>query len=300
MDFNELKRNRSNSLESLQRELEEVSGKKSKKSYRDERFWEPTVDKMKNGSALLRFIPDPNGLNFVKVYSHTFKGPSGRWYIENCRSTINEKDPVLDYNQPFWDRGEGALVRSQSRKTHFYSNVKVVKDSLAPENEGKVFLFKYGLKIFEKINNLSYPPFDDEGRAKGSDGYNPTNAMDPFSMWEGANFRLLIQSENNMRNYDMSNFDMKSSMGNDEEIEETWKQGIDVTEFTNPENFKSYSDLQKRLYDTLGLQMDAIGSKPVTAEAKMDSIEKKAAPEIPVAGMDDDDLDLDKLMDELG
>ena len=302
MDFKSLKKNRGAALKALQAELEDASGtKKTKKDYKDSRFWEPAVDKVGNGGAIIRFLPSKgNDVPFVKLWSHGFRGPSGMWYIENSRTTLGESDPVAEFNTKLWNSGNEQQARDQKRRLHFIANVLVVKDPANPENNGKVFLYKFGKKIFEKIEQSHFPPFDEEGIAKGVDGYNPTNSVDPFDMWEGANFRLLIRKLDGYRNYDMSKFDSPSAAGDDEELEKLYDSTYDVSEIVSESNFKSYDELKDRLNKVLAL------------EESGDSFVKESKPKAekqvtePVADIEvgddsgDEDIDLDKLMEELG
>jgi hypothetical protein len=301
MDFNTLKKNRGSVLNALQNELDEVSGKKEKKSYKDDRFWQPTVDDMGNGGAIIRFLPDRGGdVPFTKLWSHGFKGPTGQWYIENSRTTLGESDPVAEFNSKLWNSGNQDQARSQKRRLHFISNILVVKDAAKPENNGKVFLYKYGKKIFEKIEQSINPPFDDEGRTPTDKGYDPSSiAVDPFDMWEGANFRILIRQVDGFRNYDMSKFDAsKSISSDDDEIKEIWEQTYELSEFTDEKNFKSYDELNARLAMVMGFETDFADTNSKN-EAETPPKSDKPAPKASVEE-DDDDIDLDKYLEDLG
>lgn len=301
MDFNALKKNRGAALKALQNELDETGGKK-KDGWKDKRFWEPTVDKIGNGGAIIRFLPPKTGGDpFVKLWSHGFRGPTGQWYFENSRTTLGEPDPVAEYNSKLWNSGNEQKARDQKRRLHFISNILVVKDPGDPSNEGKVFMYKYGKKIFEKIEQALNPPFDDEGRAPDHDDYNPTNSVDPFDMWEGANFRLLIRKVDGFRNYDLSKFDSPKAVGSDEEMEGVWKQTYDISELVSTSNFKSYDELKDRLYKVLALDEDADG--PKTTRKSAADMDTDASENVSEGDFDDDDEELDeleKLMKELG
>ena len=239
MPFADLKKK--SNLSFLQKELEKtVSGRQV-----DERFWKPEVDASGNGYAVIRFLPAPEGetVPWAKVYSHAFQGPGG-WYIENSLTTLGDKDPVGEVNRKLWNDGteEGKdVARRQKRKLSYYSNIQVIKDPKHPENEGKVFLYKYGKKIHDKILAAMQPEFQDE---------TPVNV---FDLWEGANFKLKIKKVAGFWNYDSSEFDSVSALSSDDtELEATWKQEHSLEAFVARDQFKSYEDLEKRLQLVLG------------------------------------------------
>jgi hypothetical protein len=211
----------------------------------DERFWKPEMDKTGVGSAIIRFLPAPEGeeLPWVKMYSHAFQG-NGGWYIENSLTTIGQKDPVSEHNRELWNSGsdkDKETVRKQKRKLSYYSNIYVIKDPAHPENEGKVFLFKFGKKIFDKILNAMQPEFEDE------------EPINPFDFWGGANFRLKIRKVEGYWNYDKSEFDSPSAlMDDDDALEALWKKEYSLSAIVAPDQFKSYEDLEKRLKYVLG------------------------------------------------
>jgi hypothetical protein len=211
----------------------------------DDRFWKPEMDKTGVGSAIIRFLPAPEGedMPWVKIYSHAFQGPGG-WYIENSLTTIGQKDPVSDHNRELWNTGnekDKETVRKQKRKLTFYSNIYVIKDPANPQNEGKVFLFKFGKKIFDKITAAMQPEFEDE------------EPINPFDFWNGANFRLKIRKVEGYWNYDKSEFDSPSPLLNDDDaLEQLWKKQYSLSAIVAPDQFKSYEDLEKRLNNALG------------------------------------------------
>ena len=211
----------------------------------DTRFWQPEVDKAGNGYAVIRFLPAPKGedLPWVRLFSHGFQGPGG-WYIENSLTTLNEKDPVGEYNSMLWNRGDEAgkdQARKQKRRLNYISNIYVVKDPSNPKNEGKVFLYKFGKKIFDKINDLMNPEFEDEA------------AINPFDFWEGANFKMKIRNVEGYRNYDKSEFDSASALlDEDDELEKIWGTQYSLQEFLDRKNFKSFAELQAKLNRVLG------------------------------------------------
>lgn len=285
--FSQLKSSRKKSLEKLTGELTKMQSGSQQSNGPDERFWTPTVDKMGNGVAVIRFLPAPKDedVPFVRIFSHGFKGPTGSWYIENSRTTIGESDPVSDLNTKLWNSGiesDKDLARDQKRKLHFISNILVVKDPANPENEGKVFLYKYGKKIFDKLNDLMNPAFDDE---------EPVN---PFDFWEGANFRLKIRQVDGYRNYDKSDFDTPSSVSDDDnELENIWNLQYSLQEFVDPKNFKSYEELQTKLDRVLGNESVVVKPKKVVQE-----LEEESPPELKSVSTDSDD-DLDELFKSL-
>ena len=232
---------RSNSLDKLLGEVQKENAPQEKKSYKDERLWKPEVDKSGNGYAVIRFLPAVEGedMPWAKVWNHAFQGPTGQWYIENSLTTLGQKDPVSEMNSAYWNTGiesDKEIARKQKRKLQYFSNIYVVSDSKHPENEGKVFLFRYGKKIFDKIMAAMQPEFEDE------------KAINPFDFWEGANFKLKIRKVAGYWNYDSSDFDSSSALfDNDEKIEEVWKSQYALNEFTAATNFKSYEELKARL-----------------------------------------------------
>ena len=240
MSFAQLKKK--SNLEFLQKELEKsVSGGKQV----DERFWKPEVDASGNGYAVIRFLPAPDGetVPWAKVYSHAFQGPGG-WYIENSLTTLGESDPVGEINRKLWNDGteEGKeIARRQKRRLSYYSNILVVKDPKNPSNEGKVFLYKYGKKIHDKILAAMKPEFQDE---------TPVNV---FDLWEGANFKLKIKKVAGFWNYDSSEFDSVAAISSDDnELEALYNKEHSLEAFTSKSEFKSYDDLQRRLNLVLG------------------------------------------------
>ena len=240
MSFSDLKKQ--SSLGSLTQKLvKEVEKMNNSGVGADERLWKPELDKTGNGFAVIRFLPAPEGedIPWAKMYSHAFQGPGG-WYIENSLTTTGGKDPVSDYNRELWNSGNESdkdVVRKQKRKLSYYSNIYVVKDQLHPENEGKVFLYKYGKKIHDKIASAMQPQFEDE------------TPINPFDLWKGANFKIKIQTIGGYWNYDKSEFDSPSVLGGleDDALEAVWKSQHSLKEFTDLKNFKSYEELSARL-----------------------------------------------------
>jgi len=239
MSLNTLKKQ--SSLADLLGAAEKENTSPDKKSYTDERLWKPELDKTGNGYAVIRFLPAVKGedLPWAKLWNHAFQGPTGQWYIENSLTTLGQKDPVSEMNSAYWNSGvesDKEIARRQKRKLQYRSNIYVVTDSKHPENEGKVFLFRYGKKIFDKIMEAMQPAFEDE------------TPLNPFDFWEGANFKLKIRKVDGYWNYDKSEFESLSPLfDNDDKLEEVWKKQYALKEFTATTNFKSYSELKNRL-----------------------------------------------------
>lgn len=288
MSFKDLKKNSTSMASKLQEELE-----KSNKTndYKDDRFWRPTLDSASNGYAVIRFLPSVEGedIPWVKLYSHAFKGKSG-WFIHNCPTTLGEKCPVCEANSELWNSGtesDKRIARDRKRKLNYVSNILVVEDPAAPQNKGKVFLFKYGKKIFEKIQEQMNPEFEDE------------NAVNPFDFWKGANFKLKIRKVEGYVNYDKSEFSAASELldGDDAKLEALWKKQYSLKEFVNPKEFKSYSELKVKLVDALGgdLRADAGEEDTIENEAPVRS-SRKPSPKTEV----DEDVDVESYLKSLG
>ncbi len=245
MDFQSLKKNRQSVFANLSTEFNKLNTTTTTQQ-EDNRFWKPDVDKAGNGYAIIRFLPAPQDedVPFVRVWDHGFQGPGG-WYIEKSLTTLGQKDPVSEHNTLLWNSGiesNKELVRKQKRRLSYYSNIYIVKDPSNPENEGKVFLFKYGKKIFEKLKEAMEPKFEDE------------TPINPFDLWGGANFKLKIRNVEGYRNYDKSEFDTPAPLlDDDSKLEKLWKSEYGLSEFVDSKNFKSYDELKVKLDRVLGL-----------------------------------------------
>ena len=265
MSFAAMKKNRSKNLDKLTQELTKLNQGPARD---DDGFWKPEVDKSGNGTAIIRFLPAPNGedVPFIRIWDHGFQGPGG-WFIEKSLTTIGKKCPVSEYNSMLWNSGTEAdktFVRTKTkRRLSFISNILVVKDPANPANEGNVFLYKYGKRIFDKLNDVMSPEFEDE---------TPVN---PFDFWEGANFRLKIRNVEGYRNYDKSEFDSSSPLSEDDkELEEIWAKQYSLQDLVSAKNFKSYDELKSKLYRVLALDGGGTANT-VTAD---ELSETKAAP----------------------
>tara|TARA_X000001382_G_scaffold95944_1_gene70347 strand:+ start:2643 stop:3575 length:933 start_codon:yes stop_codon:yes gene_type:complete len=244
MGFSDLKKQSSlgNLTSKLIKEVEKQSGVGGQAT---DNIWKPEMDKSGNGYAVIRFLPAPDGedLPWVKVFSHAFQGPGG-WYIENSLTTINQKDPVGELNRSLWNSGSEAdkeTARKQKRKLSFYSNIYVVKDPANPQNEGQVFLYKFGKKIFDKIMEAMQPEFGDE------------TPINPFDFWQGANFKLKLKKVAGYWNYDSSEFASPGPLLDDDDaLEAIWKKEQSLQDFVAPDKFKTYDELDKRLNYVLG------------------------------------------------
>ena len=236
---------KSNTLDKLLASVQEENAPQEKKSYVDERLWKPELDKSGTGQAVIRFLPAKDGeeLPWIKLWKHAFQGPTGKWFIENSLTTLNQKDPVSEHNSELWNTGlesDKETARKQKRKLEYYSNIYVVSDPKHPENNGKVFLFRYGKKIFDKIMAAMQPEFEDE------------TPINPFDFWEGANFKLKIRKVDGFWNYDKSEFDGVSALSDDDDaLDAIWQKQYPLADFHAPSNFKSYDELKRRLDDVL-------------------------------------------------
>jgi len=250
----------------------------------DERLWKLEVDKAGNGYAVIRFLPAPDKeeLPWAKVWSHAFQGPGG-WYIENSLTTLGGKDPVSEYNRLLWNSGNDAdkdLARKQKRKLSYISNIYVVKDPTNPQNEGKVFLYKFGKKIFDKITAAMQPEFEDE------------TAIDPFDFWQGANFKLKAKNVAGYRNYDSSEFAASSPLLDDDDaLEALWKKQYSLEEFTAADQFKSYQDLEKRLHSVLNTSRPKVAPEVADEEAEIVTADPTPVTASPIVNSKQDDDD---------
>ena len=243
--FASLKKNRKTDLEKLNQSIEKINNPKNNFSRDDDRFWKAELDKSGSGYAVIRFLPalDDDKTAFVRVFNHGFQGPGG-WYIENSLTTIGQKDPLSEYNSVLWNSGIEAnkeIARKQKRRLTYFSNVYVVEDKANPQNEGKVLLFRFGKKIFDKISSMSNPEFEDE------------TEVDVFNLWDGANFKLKIRKVDGFSNYDKSEFMTPGPLFEDElEMERVFGEQHDLEEFVDQKSFKSYDELKTRLDTVLG------------------------------------------------
>ena len=257
MSFANLKANRSASMGKLLAAADKLN---TNKYEADDRFWSPTVDKAGNGYAVIRFLPACEGedVAWVRYWDHGFKGSTGRWYIENSLTSIGAPDPVSELNSKLWNASsddnsaERKQARSQKRRLHYVSNILVVSDPGNPSNEGKLFLFKFGKKIWDKIDDLMHPQFPGD------------QAVNPFDFWGGANFKLKIRQVEGYRNYDKSEFESPAPLhgGDDKQLEAMYKQLQPLKDLIDPKNYKTYNELKKKLVDVLGSELDG----PATAE----------------------------------
>ena len=286
MSFADLKRNR-NSIADLVAAANPET-KTDKSSYVDERQWKPTVDKAGNGYAVIRFLPARAGeVPFVRYWDHGFKGPTGQWYIEKSLTSIGQQDPVSEMNSKLWateNDEDRALVRERKRRLHYVTNIYVESDPSNPENEGKVFLYTFGKKIFDKLMDMMQPQFQDE------------TPVDPFDFWEGASFKLKIRNVEGYRNYDKSEFASPSPLlgGDDDQLETIYNGLYDLNEFTDPSNYKTYDELEQRLHLVLGqIETPRSTSQQVQMETVREAAPMKStpAPEPRSVSTDDDEED---------
>ncbi len=288
--FASLKKQSAQQLASLTAELEKMTpaGRSD-----DDRFWKPTTGKDGNGYAVIRFLPAPPNENvpFVRLWNHAFQGPTGGWYIENSLTTLGKDDPVSQMNQELWATGtkeNQAIVRSRKRRLSFFSNIYVVKDPANPENEGKVFLFRYGKKIFDMISRATAPEFEDE------------QAFNPFDMWAGANFKMKMRTVDGYVNYDLSEFAAPGPLlEDDKQLEQVWNSQYSLQELVSPDKFKSYDQLKERLVRTLGLGADLPQTSSRAAASRDEDVIQTPQPSKRVeqksSVTDDDDIDFEAL-----
>ena len=253
----------SSSLDKLRAAMETASPTEgAKKSYNDDTMWKPELDKTGNGYAVIRFLPTPDGeeMPWVSYFDHGFQGPGG-WYIEKSLTTLNKKDPVSEYNTSLWNTGIEAnkeIARKQKRRLHYVSNVYVVSDPKNPDNEGKVFKYRYGKKIFEALKEAISPAFEDE------------KAINPFDLRdEGANFKIKIRKVDGYWNYDKSEFDATAPLGDEALINSVFSQVHSLSAVIGPNVFKTYEELKEKLERVLG----TVGSTS-TAESVAEDLEE--------------------------
>jgi len=278
--FAALKRSRDTSMDRLTKELDKFTN--TTKKNEDDRFWKAEVDKSGNGYAVIRFLPAPQGedVPWVRLWNHGFQG-SGGWYIENSLTTLNEKDPAGELNSKLWNSGnekDKEIARKQKRRLNYISNIFVVKDPSHPENEGRIFLFKFGKKIFDKLNEKMNPEFEDE---------KPVN---PFDLWNGANFKLKIRNVEGYRNYDKSEFDDVSALADEEDLERIWKSQHPLSPLIARDQFKSYAELAARLDKVLNTGVSVSEDMPTFEAPKVSkTAEAKSLPSKRAVHEEDDD-----------
>ena len=273
MSFSDMKQRSKTNLASLIKETEKISNPKTF-GETDERYWRPELDKSGNGYAIVRFLPAPEGedLPWARIWNHGFQGPGG-WYIENSLTTLGQKDPVSEHNSTLWNSGIEAnkeVARKQKRRLNYTTNVYILKDPAHPENEGQIKLYRFGKKIFDKINDLMNPEFEDES---------PVN---PFDFWAGANFKMKIRKVEGYSNYDKSEFEAPSALlEDDDKMEEIWKSENSLKELVSEDKFKSFDELQTKLNRVLGLGGEL--SSPKTVDVPFDRGQPYTAPPKPAA-----------------
>lgn len=288
MSFKDLKKSRSKrSLSDMAAAAEQATG--GKKSYGDDRYWNVTRDKEGNGRAVIRFLPacNPDNLPWIQYFDHGFQGPTGMWYIENSRTTIGEDDPVGELNSKLWNSGDEGKeqARAQKRRLHYVANVLVLEDPANPANEGKVFLYKFGKKIFEKIKSAMQPEFDDE------------DPMDPFDFWEGADFKLRVRKVDGWVNYDRSEFGDQGELydGDEARLEQVYESMHDLEDLIAPDKFKSYDELKRKLNKVLCIEEDAGPAaaprqeREAPAPRQTDEVYDSSDDSTPESSDDDDD-----------
>ena len=292
MNFQQLKQDSQSQIDSISQALAETQTKKE--SYGDDRIWKCERDKSGNGYAVIRLLPSSEGedLPWVRLFSHGFQGKGG-WDIENSLTTLNQDDPVSEYNRELWNNGTEAgkaQARDQKRRLNYFSNILVLKDPANPQNEGRVHLYKYGKKIFDKINDLMNPEYPDE------------QPINPFDLWKGADFKLKVRMLDGYVNYDKSEFDKPRAIyDNDADLEKLWKSQYKLNELVSPDLFKSYNELKTKFNRVLGLET----IEPVQTESQITTMEAPTfntaeETELPSGGEDEDTLSYFKKLAETG
>ena len=282
MSFAEMKKRSKTNLSSLIKETEKISNPNSNFGDADDRYWRPELDKSGNGYAIIRFLPAPDGedLPWARIWNHGFQGPGG-WYIENSLTTLSQKDPVSEENTRLWNTGldsDKEIARKRKRKLSYYSNILVVSDPKHPENEGKVFLFKFGKKIFDKITEAMQPAFDDE------------QPINPFDFWKGANFKLKIRKVDGYWNYDKSEFEGVTPIAEDDaKIKAIWQKQYPLKEFSDPSNFKTYDELKEKLNRVITGDRNASTVENVTLPPQTNGVAKSTEVKPQPEASDDDD-----------
>lgn len=286
MSFSDMKQRSKTNLASLIKETEKISNPKTGFSDSDDRYWRPELDKSGNGYAVVRFLPAPEGedLPWARIWNHGFQGPGG-WYIENSLTTLGQKDPVSEHNSTLWNSGIEAnkeVARKQKRRLNYTANVYILKDPAHPENEGTIKLYRFGKKIFDKINDLMNPEFEDES---------PVN---PFDLWAGANFKMKIRKVEGYSNYDKSEFEASSALlEDDDKMEEIWKSENSLKELVSEDKFKTFDELKTKLERVLGLGSE-FSSTPKSVDVPFDGGKPYTAPPKPaVESTNDGDESMD-------
>ncbi len=275
MSFSDMKQRSKTNLASLIKETEKISNPNSFGDV-DDRYWRPELDKSGNGYAVVRFLPAPNGeeLPWARIWNHGFQGPGG-WYIENSLTTLGQKDPVSEYNSQLWNSGIEAnkeIARKQKRRLNYTANVYILKDPAHPENEGSIKLYRFGKKIFDKINDLMNPAFEDE------------SAVNPFDLWSGANFKMKIRKVEGYSNYDKSEFDAPSPLLDDDtQMEELWNSEFSLKELVSDDKFKNFDELKTKLDRVLGLGGVQLSPSVKKEDAPFDGGQPYTAPPKPAA-----------------
>ena len=281
MSFADLKRNRSSAISTLTAAAEQSGGgQQQNKSYVDDRFWKPTSDKAGNGYAVIRFLPAAAGeeLPWIRYWDHGFQGPGGLWYIESSLTSIGQQDPVSEMNTVLWNTGrdeDKQIARDRKRRLHYVANIQVISDPSKPENEGKVFLYKFGKKIFDKVMDVMQPQFADE---------QPVN---PFDFWEGANFKIKIRKVDGWVNYDKSEFDGISAISQDDTaIEAIYNKLYSLQDFMDPKSYKTYEELKQRLNKVLGEAQVMTTAESISLDDTDNSVMAKAPVQGPATVME--------------
>ena len=267
----------------------------------DANVWKPTRDKSGNASAVIRFLPKREGdaLPFITKYSYGFStahhnlnagaADKGKWYIENCLSTIGLPDPVNEANRALRQTGvarDTLIAQARGRRTNYFANVLIVNDPAAPENNGKVKLFRFGKKIFEKITAEMKPAFEED---------TPCNI---FDIYAGKNFRLIMKQADGFPNYDSSSFGPITELcdGNEEKMIEVLNSQHSLSDLISPDKFKSYEELSRKFQSVINptlatspsaTEMTETYVPPVKVESKSNYTTQSTPAAAPSSGDED-------------
>lgn len=250
-----------------------VESEKKKGFQKDQRFWKPTVDDKGNATAVIRFLPDKTLTPFVKYYQHNFKyqiNGANKFYIKNCINTFgyDKACPICAKNQEYWNSGfesDKKISSIRKRKLVYVSNILVIKNPANPEDEGKVFLYNYGEKIYGKLKDKMFP--SEEIKSLGEGTY---DEYMPFDLYEGANFKIVQVKQGEFPNYDKSEFNKQSPVGSEKVIDAIMDQVYDLSEFIAPEKFPSNEDVIKELGAILGIAPKKADVEPTSNDTVAD------------------------------
>lgn len=254
-----------------------------KPSYIDEREWRPTIDKMGNGEALIRFLPqqDPSKAPIILNLYHRIKR-NGKFYNEPCPLMYGKDCPSDQFAQPYWDedtKESKKIASTYSKKRSYIANILVINDPKMPENNGKVFIYKFGVKIFDKI------------AAKISPKSEIDEPLDVLNFMSGHNFKVKIKKVGDWSNYDDCEFVATPSpvAKSESEMEAIYNKIYSLDEFENVK-VKPYDELKKKFIEVIGDEAKQFfnGNTSLTKDEKVDNTDD-ADVDDPFADMNNSD-----------